>query len=484
LLLLLLAATVSFHARYPSQYLVWLATGEALLASAAAFLALLSGVFTLSKGRQELRRTLLFLLAVTFVVFLMHMYIIDSPPTSGCGTGAKPGCIMDEVYYVPAAQSLLSGQQCSPYADSCNMEHPFLAKAIIAAGIALFGFNDTGWRFFIALLGTLSIPLLFVLVKLVSGSDRLSYFSTLLFASDTLFFVHSSAALIDVPPVFFALLGFIFYFWGRGYWLLDRYVISGIFLGLSALSKETSLFFITLLVTYHAVSSGSGLRRWAYDSLKVMLTASLVFAVGLQVYDSLFASGSVPIFYQHVEFMLRYGSGLTGGGWTDAVLKTYITPLNWLLYYSPVDYFVTNVTVPSQGGQPITYTSVGYYGVPNFMVVWLVFAWVPVAVSRLSTVGQSGARSGEDRAALFALVWLAWTYVPYILLWLYGRVTYPFYLLPAIPALSIGAAYFITRDWFPRKIALLYLAATFLWFFYYFPVKDFLPLWLRELIGR
>jgi dolichyl-phosphate-mannose--protein O-mannosyl transferase len=408
---------------------------------------------------------------------------------------------MDETYYVPSAQGILLGHQCSPGADDCNLEHPFLSKAFIAAGMEVFGlYNDFGWRIFNAILGTACIPLLFVVVGLLSPNRKLAYFSCLLLSFDTMFFVHSSAAVIDIPAVFFTLLAFIFYLWKRSLWRIDTWMVSGIFLGLALLSKETAAFMVFALLSFHLYSTKSNLRQTASGALKLLIPAALVFILGLQIYASIYTSTSEPFFYQEIEYILKYGGGLTGPGWTDTVLGTYITPLNWLTYYTPIGYLVTRVTTTvtsASGTSTSQYVAVGYYGVTNPVVTWLVFAWVPiVAVAAL----RRGKKSDVDvshgiaitesqpdpdlRAGIFALIWFGWGYLPYIPLWLYGRVTYPFYIVPAIPALAIGAAYFVTREWFPTKVAIIYLIAAFGWFFLYFPLKEFLPVWIRVLLGR
>ena len=54
----------------------------------------------------------------------------------------------------------------------------------------------------------------------------------------------------------------------------------------------------------------------------------------------------------------------------------------------------------------------------------------------------------------------------------------------AVPALALGTAYFITREWFSSRLAAVFLIANFAWFFWYFPDKAFLPDWVRALIGR
>ena len=408
------------------------------------------------------------------------------------------GCVMDETYYVPSAMGILSGAKCAPYADSCNMEHPPLAKGLIAAGIAVFGVNDFGWRISNIILGTLSIPLLFILAFSLTSNRKLAYAATLLFASDIMFFVHSSTALVDVAAVLFSLAGFVMYFRPSKVWKFDNYTVSGMFLGLAALSKETAVFAIATIVTYELIYGESGLRASAFRLVSVVAPALLLFAGGLQLYDSLLTHTNTystclgnasydGTFLSQIQFMLSYGGCLRGGGWTDAILGRSITPIDWLLYYSPVQYLVTTVSVTVSGAVTTTYhyVSVGYYGTTNQLVVWEVFIWVPLVAYRLLRVRRWGATPGQDdKFGGFLLIWFLWSYVPYLALFLYGRVTYPFYILPAVPALASGSAYFITRDWFPKKMAMVYIAAAFVIFFLYFPVKDFLPEWLRVILGH
>lgn len=394
------------------------------------------------------------------------------------------GCIMDESYYVPSALGLLSGEQCAPFADSCNLEHPPLAKALIAAGVAVFGLDDLGYRFSEILLGTLSIPLVYVLVEALSGERRLSYFATLVFAADPLFFVHSSAALIDVPAVFFSLLGFVVYLRPGRFLKVGSFVWAGLLFGLAALAKETALFALLAVLTYELLFGGAGFRSSLIRVAQMTVPAVVLIAAGLQLYDSLFTPAALPWFYQQVQFMLGYGIGLKSGGWclgtSPCPNGPFITPLNWLTVYPPVSYLV--VLVSSAGS---TYVSVGYYGVANQAIVWMVYLWLPVALYPVLKEKRWRSSLGmERRLGAFLAVWLLWSYVPYVVLWAYGRVTYPFYMLPAVPALATGAAYFITRDWFPRRMAAIYVIAAFGIFVLYFPVKDFLPVPVRVLLGH
>jgi hypothetical protein len=216
----------------------------------------------------------------------------------------------------------------------------------------------------------------------------------------------------------------------------------------------------------------------------VVVPAGILFVGGLQLFDSLFTSSALPWFYQQIQFMFTYGAGLKGGGWclgaSTCPNGPYITPLNWLTFSPPVAYLV--ITAASAAG---TYVAVGYYGVANPAIVWMVYLWLPVSLYPLLKEKRwRAALGGERRLSAFLVVWFLWSYVPYLLLWAYGRVTYPFYILPAMPALAAGAAYFLTRPWFPWKMAIIYAIAVFGIFFLFFPVKDFLPVGIRILLGH
>lgn len=424
------------------------------------------------------------------------------------------GCIMDEVYYVPSAQHLLAGSQCVVSAPRntgayCNPEHPFLSKALMAAGMAVLGpYDSAGWRLFPALLGSFGIPLLFGIAWKLSGSKKLAVLSAVLLSIDILYFSLSSAAVLDVPAVFFGLAAFFAYFADLRWWRLDRYVISGILLGAAGLSKETAVFTVGALVTYiFLFEEGNRIVR-LLSSVKVLLVVGAVFIGGLQAFDSTLAAGAFPTFVQHVSYMLSYGSSLiadklacqpTTGYWClypNNPGGAPILPTDWLTYYSPTGYFV--VTVSSAAAK---YVSIGYYGVTNLLETWSTFIWAPLVAYTLFRWYRSRGEgspaldapvsspiraplSGDLRLATFALVFFLWEYVPYIFLMGAGRVTYPFYFVAAVPAVALGAAYWISRSWFPRSLMYVYLGAAFFFFLVYFPDKGFLPVWVRVLLGH
>lgn len=487
-LCLALVVAVSVHAFYPSAAnLTIIGFLFDLFLSAASFAGILFALY-LWEAYPSMRKAMVVVGILTTGTLLAHLYIIGLPPTSSCqGSTGEGGCVMDEVYYVPSAEGLLAGEKCSPGADSCNLEHPFLSKAFIAAGIAILGNNVVGWRIFNVLLGTFSIPLMFALSYVVSRRVSLSLIATAFLSFDTLFFVHSSIAVIDVPAIFFALVAFLVYFGRASFWLFDRMFLAGMLLGVSALAKETSVFFVLILVSYHLLWSGEPMKERLIGVLSLAVMVVLVFGGGLQVYDAAFVP-SYGSFLSNIVYIIDYGKSLIGGGWVDTRFGNYIVPLDWLIYYSPVPYLVTTTTSGS-----LSYVQLGYWGTTNFVEVWLVWIWVPYVCyllynARRPAVPEPSAAEvhpdeGSMRAARLALLWFAWIYFAYLALGFYGRVTYPYYFIQAIPAVALGGAFLLTRSWFKSPLRIAIIVAVAAWFVVYYPDKSFFPVWLRAALG-
>ncbi len=72
------------------------------------------------------------------VTLAVHFSIINQPNTP----------IFDEQHYVNDAKKILSEN------TTARTEHPPLGKLIITGGIAIFGDNPIGWRFFSIVFGT------------------------------------------------------------------------------------------------------------------------------------------------------------------------------------------------------------------------------------------------------------------------------------------------------------------------------------------
>ncbi|MFG3406578.1 dolichyl-phosphate-mannose--protein mannosyltransferase [Streptomyces sp. NPDC048142] len=155
-------------------------------------------------------------LLVTLVAGLLRFWRLDQPHA----------VIFDETYYAKDAWALVNqGYEGSwpkdvdklilkdPSAvpiptDPGYVVHPPVGKWIIGFGEQLFGFTPFGWRFMVAVLGTVSVLLLCRIGRRLFRSTFLGCLAGLLLAVDGLHFVMSRTALLDLIVMFFVLAAF------------------------------------------------------------------------------------------------------------------------------------------------------------------------------------------------------------------------------------------------------------------------------------
>ena len=140
--------------------------------------------------------------------------------------------VFDETYYVPDAWSILhhgvewnhpknvnsllvSGSTHVLTSPGEYVAHPPLGKAMIAVGEWLFGLTPFGWRFSVAVVGTLAILLTARIVRRMTRSTLLGCVAGLLMALDGLELVLSRTAILDIFVMFWVLAAF-------GMLVLDR----------------------------------------------------------------------------------------------------------------------------------------------------------------------------------------------------------------------------------------------------------------------
>jgi dolichyl-phosphate-mannose-protein mannosyltransferase len=146
--------------------------------------------------------------------------------------------IFDETYYVADALGILKYGVEHNYIAGRNallirgdphifkpggefVAHPPFGKILIAAGEWLFGLNPFGWRFAVAVIGSLSILLLARIARRMTRSTLLGCVAGLLLSLDGLEFVMSRTALLDIFVMFWALAAF-------GCLVVDRDVYRGL----------------------------------------------------------------------------------------------------------------------------------------------------------------------------------------------------------------------------------------------------------------
>ncbi|MFP1629999.1 dolichyl-phosphate-mannose--protein mannosyltransferase [Streptomyces sp. 5K101] len=140
--------------------------------------------------------------------------------------GKPHAVIFDETYYAKDAWALINqGYEASwpkdvdktilrdgssvPVPDDPGyVVHPPVGKWVIGLGEKLFDFTPFGWRFMVAVLGTLSVLMLCRIGRRLFRSTFLGCLAGLLLAVDGLHFVMSRTALLDLVLMFFVLAAF------------------------------------------------------------------------------------------------------------------------------------------------------------------------------------------------------------------------------------------------------------------------------------
>ncbi|WP_313897008.1 phospholipid carrier-dependent glycosyltransferase [Streptomyces sp. GC420] len=147
--------------------------------------------------------------------------------------GSPRDVIFDETYYAKDAWALvqqgyegtwpknandaiLDDPQRIPLgSDPSYVVHPPVGKWVIGVGEWMFGLDPFGWRFMVAVLGTLSVLMLCRIGRRLFRSTFLGCLAGALLAVDGLHFVMSRTALLDQVLMFFVLAAF-------GALLIDR----------------------------------------------------------------------------------------------------------------------------------------------------------------------------------------------------------------------------------------------------------------------
>ena len=156
----------------------------------------------------------------------------------------------DEIYHGQAAYQMVTGVW-----PSTELSHPPLGKLLMSIGIHLFGMTPFGWRFMGTALSAVILVIFYCLVKQMFDKRMVAVCATIVFASSFMHFTQTRIATIDTYAVLFVLLQF---------WFIYRYIsqdyetpflktlpslgLAGLFFGLGAASKWTSLYLAPALV--------------------------------------------------------------------------------------------------------------------------------------------------------------------------------------------------------------------------------------------
>jgi dolichyl-phosphate-mannose--protein O-mannosyl transferase len=226
--------------------------------------------------------------------------------------GHPRAVVFDETYYVkdswsqwmlgyPAtwpegADALFLGGDTGAYdTDGSFVVHPPLGRLFIGAGMALLGADSTaGWRVAVAVFGTATVLLLYLVARTLTGSVAFATVASGLLAIDGLAIVMSRIALLDGILTFFLLLGFWFLLldrrghldrlaalvaaragdapaWGPVLWKRPWLLAAGAALGAATAVKWSGLYVLAafglwVVVTDALARRRAGIRLWPADA--------------------------------------------------------------------------------------------------------------------------------------------------------------------------------------------------------------------------
>jgi dolichyl-phosphate-mannose--protein O-mannosyl transferase len=331
------------------------------------------------------------------------------------------GYVFDEVYYAKNANSLLSSAvELDAQGQAEFVVHPPFGKWLIAIGIRFFGNEEFGWRFASAIFGTLSILLIYLIVKKLFNSEFLSITAALLMAFDGLNLVMSRVALLDIFLMFFILLS-IYFLITNNLWL------SGSAIGLAISIKWSAAFLIPLVILFVVIYNKVTFRNlYKVVSQFTLLPISIYFASwsgwifssqgwARQSESNVFAS----LWNYHLQ-ILDFHQGL------DDKHAYQANPWSWLVLGRPTSFYYES---PSDCGAEKCAQEILAIGTP--LLWWISIFAVAITFGFLVTK--------LERAAVIILLGFAGTYLPWF--FIQSRTTFYFYSISSLPFLILALIY-------------------------------------------
>ena len=363
------------------------------------------------------------------------------------------GYIFDEVYYAKNANSLIrNGVELNAQGQAEFIVHPPLGKWLIGIGIKVFGNDEFGWRISAAVIGTLSVVLIYLITKELFKSVFLSNVAAALMAFDGLALVMSRVALLDIFLMFFILLAFYFL-------IKNKIWLSEVAIGLAASTKWSAIFlipfFILLTINYFKIEP----VKWLKRSAQFIFLPSLVYLLSWSGW--IFTSGG---------WDRQSGSNVFTSLWKyhTAILDFHrnlvethsyaANPWSWLILGRPTSFFYET---PSGCGVSSCSQEILAIGTP---ILW----WAGIFAIAL-TFGFFV--TNRDRISMIILAGIAGTYLPWFLI--QSRTTFYFYAISILPFLILALIY--SFNWALkygdyRKQIIGFLVVVALNFIYFLPI--------------
>ncbi len=402
--------------------------------------------------------------ALSFGLFglALRLWNLDSPK----------GKIFDEIYYATNAESLLQkGVEIDSESGLAQfIVHPPTGKWLIASGIKLFGNNEFGWRFAAAIVGSISIILMYFTAKKLFNNKLLSVFAASLISLDGLHLVHSRIALLDIFLLFFIQIAVLAF-------LHSKYWISALTLGLACSVKWSGLYVLIALAFYVLIldirkNRYLGLqfpiREMARRNLLFRFLQFGIFPVFIYIaswfswfitntgWDRNYSSNPLFSLWHYHSEILNFHTKLTDSHPYSA------NPWSWLIQGRPTSFFYET---PKNCGGASCSQEILALGTP--------ILWWAATLALLVTIGYWVSK--RDWQAEILLVVIGASYLPWFAI--QERTMFSFYAIAFEPFLLLTLVYLLSKvPKNQRRIALIFTAIVLVNFLYFLPIFLGLPI--------
>lgn len=352
--------------------------------------------------------------------------------------------VFDEVYHAFTAQEYtkFTKDAWDPWAKppagvAYEWTHPPLAKEIMAFSMISTGSDEAwAWRLPGALLGILSVYLVYLLGLKLLNSQTASFIAAFVFSIDGLNFVQSRVGMNDIYFVTFILASFLSF-------LKKRFVFSAILFGLALVTKWTSIYFILILAPLLLLQK---------DKMKIVYFIIIPLIIYLLSYLPYFLSGyTLAQFIELQKQMWWYHTSLKA-------THTYSSPWwSWPLNLYPVWYFV------DYSGDKIA----NIFASGNPVVFWV--GIVTMLITAVETIKKRSLNL-LIIVLFFLIFWLPWAISP--------RIMFLYHYSPSVPFLSLALGYQMNKlyERGEKKIFYFILGLMFFGFLVIFPFLTGIPL--------
>lgn len=373
----------------------------------------------------------------------------------------------DEIYHGRTAYEFI--EKMEPYENT----HPPLGKVLLELGIRLFGMTPYGWRFMVAVCGTLMVPVMYAAAKGMFGRTRYAFLAALLLVLEGFHFVHSRITNVDVFGVTFTMvMYYAMYRFGETAWRgggfrrgLGWLALSGFFFGCAASVKWNYLYggaglailFLIALIRHNREAIAEGMRGGAKKTVLTLLAAVVFF---IAVPASIYSASYIPFeratkaqddwkdLWQYQKNMYHYHEGVKEEHPYGSKWYTWPLMLRPVWYYGGKDLAQGEAQSIAAIGNPLIW----WGGLLAMLASW----WI-------------GWRRKDRIVLTIAVMYLSF-YVPWIVA--PRSVTFLYHYFPMVPLLILSLVWMM-RWWEERyrdgkratSVTVAAAAALFVWFY-------------------